>query len=144
MPTSIKTPLSALAVGMLLCFVSGPLRLIGKARESGKIVALPVVPGCDTSLCYPDKDPIKIKRNNGDYYRKVWDETVALNPDWITVNSFNEWPEGSEIEPSRECGDLYLKLTKEYAEKFRARKKAGSVAAPKQAGAEPSPGPRPR
>ena len=111
----------------------GALRLIGKARESGRIIALPVVPGCDTSLCYPDKDPLTVKRNNGDHYRKVWDETLSLKPDWITINSFNEWPEGSEIEPSRECGDLYLKLTKEYAEAFRASKKAGSVAAPKEA-----------
>jgi hypothetical protein len=111
----------------------GALRVIDKAREAGKLVALPVVPGVDTSLCYPDKDPIRVKRDNGDCYRKVWNETISLHPDWITIVSFNEWPEGSEIEPSKEFGDLYLKLTKEYVEKFKGRKGAGSPSGPKDA-----------
>ena len=110
----------------------GALRVIDKARKAGKLVALPVAPGVDTSLCYPNKDPIRVNRDHGDHYRKVWNETVSLNPDWITINSFNEWPEGSEIEPSKEFGDLYLKLTKEYADRLKGGKEARHVFRPER------------
>jgi len=46
----------------------------------------------------------------------VGDKTAG--PDWVLITSFNEWHEGSEIEPSLEDGDRYLKLTKQYGPRF--------------------------
>ena len=41
--------------------------------------------------------------------------------DWVLIDSFNQWEIGTEIEPSREYGDLYLKLTAEQAARFKAK-----------------------
>ncbi len=38
------------------------------------------------------------------------------------INSFNEWHEGSEIEPSLELGDQYLQATGAWVERYRAVK----------------------
>ena len=54
-----------------------------------------------------------IPRGNGDYYRKTWQGALASQPDMIIVNSFNEWLEGSYIEPSAAHGNLYLDITRE-------------------------------
>ncbi|MFI0608293.1 MAG: glycoside hydrolase family 99-like domain-containing protein [Anaerolineae bacterium] len=40
-------------------------------------------------------------------------------PDILYVNSFNEWVEGHHIEPSAQFGDLYLRLTGDFAARFK-------------------------
>ena len=40
-------------------------------------------------------------------------------PDLILVHSFNEWVEGSYIEPSHRFGDRYIQLTTEWVARFR-------------------------
>jgi hypothetical protein len=44
----------------------------------------------------------------------------ASKPQWILVTSFNEWHEGSEIEPSVEFGRTYLEITAEEAAAWRS------------------------
>ena len=46
------------------------------------------------------------------------EEAVAANPDWILITSWNEWHEGSEIEPSVEYGDRSLKEVAKFAPGF--------------------------
>jgi len=50
----------------------------------------------------------------------LWEEALRANPDWVLITSWNEWHEGSEIEPSWEYGDLYIRLTGRYAPRFLA------------------------
>lgn len=89
------------------------------ADSKGKIFAAPVMPGFDNrSLETPGT---LIDRNKGEYYKKLWDAVIAAQPDWVLITSFNEWFEGTEIEPSREYGDYYLRLTKQYAQKFKSK-----------------------
>jgi hypothetical protein len=60
-----------------------------------------------------------IDRQNGAYYTKVWQGAVATKPDIISITSFNEWREGSMIEPSQSFGDLYLRLTRQLVDAYR-------------------------
>ncbi len=59
-------------------------------------------------------------REEGGYYRANFASAIASQPDWLIVGSFNEWVEGSYIEPSVLYGDKYMKLTKELVEQFKA------------------------
>jgi hypothetical protein len=59
-------------------------------------------------------------RDNGAYYRQTWGAAMASRPSMIVINSFNEWREGTMIEPSQTYGDLYLNLTAELAATFKA------------------------
>ncbi len=83
-----------------------------------KIAAVTVIPGYDDhKLGRPEPRPIT-SRHNGDTYRILWQEAIAANPDWVLITSWNEWHEGSEIEPSAEHGDRELKATEQYAPEF--------------------------
>ena len=61
-----------------------------------------------------------VDRRNGDYYRAAWAAAIASRPDWVVITSFNEWVEGTMIEPSVRYGDLYLDLTRELSAQFKA------------------------
>jgi hypothetical protein len=65
-------------------------------------------------------------RANGDYYRATFSGAAKSGADWTLVTSFNEWLEGSQIEPSASYGDTYLNLTRDLAAAYRA----GAVIAP--------------
>jgi glycoprotein endo-alpha-1,2-mannosidase len=40
-------------------------------------------------------------RANGATYDRLWSAALAASPDLITVTSFNEWGEGTQIEPAQ-------------------------------------------
>jgi glycoprotein endo-alpha-1,2-mannosidase len=88
------------------------------AEEQGKISTVTVIPGYDDTKIR--KPGLKVERFGGELYKALWDEGIAAKPDWILITSWNEWHEGSEIEPSLEDGELYIELTREYTKKFLA------------------------
>lgn len=51
-------------------------------------------------------------RYNGETYKKDWDSLIAVSPNWVFVDGWNEFHEGSDYAPSREYGDKYTGLTK--------------------------------
>ncbi len=53
---------------------------------------------------------------------KGWKTTVKADTDWALITSFNEWHEGSEIEPSIEYGKQYLCLAQKFSEKFKKQR----------------------
>ncbi|MBA3946622.1 MAG: glycoside hydrolase family 99-like domain-containing protein [Herpetosiphonaceae bacterium] len=57
-------------------------------------------------------------RANGDYYRQAWQTAIDRNARFVIINSWNEWYEGTQIEPSRTYGTQYLDLTHDYAQRF--------------------------
>ena len=59
-------------------------------------------------------------REDGAYYVQTWQAAIASNPDWVIITSFNEWPEGTYIEPSQAYGDRYLGLTAEWAGRYKS------------------------
>ena len=91
---------------------------VALARRHGKISCITIIPGYDdTKIRTPG---LNAERQDGQTYRVLWEEAIAADPDWVIITSWNEWHEGSEIEPSREDGDTYIKLTGEYAARFMA------------------------
>lgn len=74
----------------------------------------------------PGYNDVKIRggfardREGGNYFAQGWQAAIASNPNWIVINSFNEWPEGSYIEPSAAFGDLFLGIAGSYSQQFKA------------------------
>ncbi len=60
-------------------------------------------------------------RRNGAYYADTFAATASTGGDFLFVKSFNEWIEGTEIEPGASYGDLYLNLTCQFANSYRSR-----------------------
>jgi hypothetical protein len=55
---------------------------------------------------------------NGERYQLTWDAALANDPDWVLVTSWNEWYEGTVVQPSVRAGDLALLQTKANAATF--------------------------
>jgi hypothetical protein len=87
-------------------------------RTRSRISTITVFPGYDDTKIR--KPGMKVERDDGKLYETLWQEAIAADPDWILITSFNEWHEGSEIEPSIELGDKYLKLTANWATTFKS------------------------
>jgi LysM repeat protein len=60
-------------------------------------------------------------RRGGQYYRDTFSVVGQTGGDFLFVKSFNEWIEGTQIEPGKSYGDLYLSLTCELANKYRGK-----------------------
>ena len=89
---------------------------VGLARKYHRISCATVIPGYDdTKVRKPGR---VVDRQGGQIYRVLWEEALRAQPDWIVITSWNEWHEGTEIEPSFQDGDAYLKLTAEYGRRF--------------------------
>jgi hypothetical protein len=88
-------------------------------RTAGpKISCVTVIPGYDdTRLNRPAPRPVT-DRLGGETYRVLWEQAISAHPSWVLITSWNEWHEGSEIEPSLENGERELKTTREFARRF--------------------------
>lgn len=79
------------------------------AHSKNKTFVATIVPGYDdTEIRSPGN---VVDRQNGSFYNSLWSVAKSSFPDEYVITSFNEWHEGTEIEPSLEYGDLYINLT---------------------------------
>ena len=91
-----------------------------------------VMPGWDSTRAGRGGGFVR-SREDGAYYAYTWQAALASAPDWVIITSFNEWREGTHIEPSQAYGDRYLALTAEWSARFRSgdyAPPAAEVAAP--------------
>jgi len=86
------------------------------ARQRSRIVCPLIIPGFDNTKSSPAR--VRADRRDAQTYRALWEAALKTKPDWILISSWNEWAEGTEIEPSQESADYYLQLTAEYARRF--------------------------
>lgn len=95
---------------------------VAAARQrygSHKIWVATVMPGYNDLRIRPGNGFAK-DREGGAYYERAWQAAIASQPNWIVINSFNEWPEGTYIEPSVAHGGHYLGLTAAWSSQFKA------------------------
>lgn len=91
------------------------INVYNAAHHTQKIWAAGVLPGYNDTRVPGRKGTYTVPRKNGATYRASWAGALSSSPDWITITSFNEWFEGSMIEPSVTYGNLYLAITQHYA-----------------------------
>lgn len=78
-----------------------------------------VMPGYD-DFATGRSDAFARPRDAGAYYRACWQGATQSDADWVVITSFNEWLEGTHIEPSMQYGDSYIGLTAELAAAYRS------------------------
>jgi len=80
-------------------------RVCDSARALGLLCAPSVGPGYDARAM---GDPRIRPRADGVTYDGMWRSAIRARADLVTITSYNEWHEGTQIEPSAEAGVRYL------------------------------------
>lgn len=84
------------------------------------VPAAAVWPGFnDTGVWGWDGGPRVLERRAGEFYRSTWDASFNNNSKWIAIATFNDWNEGTQIEPSCEHGFEYAEATASFINKFK-------------------------
>jgi hypothetical protein len=76
------------------------------------------MPGYDDTHIAGQPHPYTYPRSPA-YYRETWEAAMSSDPEMIVITSFNEWREGTMIEPSITYGNTYLDLTRELAAQYK-------------------------
>jgi len=70
------------------------------ARENNLIYIPSVGPGYADTRIRPWNEKTTKSRDQGRYYEEMFKNAVNTAPDIISITSFNEWHEGTQIEPA--------------------------------------------
>jgi hypothetical protein len=74
-------------------------RMCEAARQLGLLCAPSVGPGYDARRATGDQ---RVRpREDGATYDRMWHSAINADADLVTVTSYNEWHEGTQIEPAR-------------------------------------------
>lgn len=109
-------------------------RLCTEAHAVGLLCAPSVGPGYDARLA--TGDTLVRLRRKGTRYDCMWRAALHAKPDLVTITSYNEWQEGTQIEPARTqppgptydgawgrtgvaAKDAYLDATRRWAARLR-------------------------
>lgn len=96
------------------------VRSYNAQHGTDKLWVATVMPGYNDLCIQGRSNRFAHDRRNGAYYRETWQAAMNSAPDLMVITSFNEWLEGTQIEPSVSYGQLYLQLTSELSAAFKA------------------------
>lgn len=74
--------------------------LASRARRAGLTFIPCVGPGYDDTAVRPWNAANTRERNGVEYYNNAFRRAIDQNPELIAITSFNEWHEGTQIEPA--------------------------------------------
>src|SRR5207249_1185477 len=57
--------------------------------------------------------------DDGRTYQYRWEQTLKTDLPIVLVPTWNDWAEGTTIEPAVEYGDRYLSMTRDYTARFK-------------------------
>jgi hypothetical protein len=103
------------------------LWLTAFTRSQGDLSSTGIAPAYDDTVNRPVKG-FRIPAfpaNDGVFYDRGWDSVLAQGTTFPAVATFNEWFEGSSVEPSREYGDQFLTSTAQHRARFEALQPPG-------------------
>lgn len=70
------------------------------SREQNQVFVPSVSPGYDDMKIRPWNMQNRRERNHGKYYDETWNRAIASGATIVTITSYNEWGEGTQIEPA--------------------------------------------
>ena len=97
---------------------AGETRAAAETYGTYKYWAGTAMPGFNNSLV-PGAEVTVRGRGNGSYLRESFNGAANTSPDILLVTSFNEWPEASGIEPSKEYGNTYINILRELSAGYK-------------------------
>ncbi|MDY7041744.1 MAG: glycoside hydrolase family 99-like domain-containing protein, partial [Chloroflexota bacterium] len=106
-------------VGYTLSRWGGRVREYNAAHGTDKLWVATAMPGYDDTKAPGRAHTYRHDRRNGEYYRETWQAAIASSPDVVIITSFNEWVEGTMIEPSVSYGNLYLDITAQEVARYK-------------------------
>ncbi|PRW33846.1 glyco endo-alpha-1,2-mannosidase [Chlorella sorokiniana] len=71
------------------------------AQHNGRLFIPSVGPGYDDSRIRPWNVAATRSREGGARYRRWWEAALAVRPAAVSITSYNEWGEGTQIEPAK-------------------------------------------
>ena len=107
-------------VGYTLSRWGKRVREYNAAHGTRKLWVATVMPGYDDTKAPGRGHTYRHDRQDGAYYRETWQAAIASSPDLVIITSFNEWVEGTMIEPSVSYGNLYLDITAQEAGRYKS------------------------
>jgi len=75
----------------------------------------------DTGVWGWGKGPRVVERRGTQAYEETWREAIAAAPNAIQIVTWNDFEEGTTIEPSEEYGFTFVDLTEEFVAQFTQR-----------------------
>jgi len=87
------------------------------SQKNNLTCGLAAMPGFDNTMVFSPGETLS--RNGGLVYNSTWEAIFASGCNWALICSWNEWHEGTEIEPSLEYGNYYIELTKYFSYHFK-------------------------
>ena len=97
-------------------------RVCASARLNGLLCAPSVGPGYDARRATGDE---RVRpRADGATYDRMWRSAIRAGADIVTITSYNEWHEGTQIEPARSVGVPYASYDGAYGATGRAAERA--------------------
>jgi hypothetical protein len=81
--------------------------------EGGWIKSASVGPGYDRTLQNAKESPLR-PRDDGKTYASEWKQAIAKGADWVFIDGWNDYAEGTEVAPTLMNGIQYVDMTRLY------------------------------
>jgi hypothetical protein len=75
-------------------------------------------PGYDHSAV-PGRDRLVVERESGAFYERQWKKFLGRPSNFVMVETWNEFHEGTDVAESKEYGRQYIEITRKYSDLFR-------------------------